>query len=277
MKIPWKKRQKTTISTSKINIHLYLQCLRQKIEKRVEMKIKRVHILALILGITIIIGVIIPFSLINNNSIILTRIYYKINYKGDTQNLETLIEKSELFEYDKYCKYRDSWGEGPINNSDCYYCYIDKDFIESLKWKIYNEKKKFHLYPGTQFNFIYSLEVTNESLIYLTYNNDNIIKAEYANHTEIFTVDRVWDYYYNRYTPNWAGNWYLNFTPIPFAPTSSPTIALNGTFLVKMTLDCHYSCGIACSGYVRMEQFLCFNSNIQTIFVYFPFSSHVVT
>jgi len=237
------------------------------------MKRKLVYIPVII----IITGLILTFSLIINNSIILTRIYYKINYKGNMQNFESLIEKSEVFEYEKYCKYRDSWGEGPINNSDYYYRYMDKDLIESLKLKIDKEKKKFHLYTGTQFNFIYSLEVTNESLIYLTYNNNNIIKAEYANHTEIFAVDRVWDYYYNRYTSNWAGNWYLNFTQIPFVPTNSSTIALNDTFLVKMTLDYYYSCGFACSGDVRMEQFLCFNSNIQMIFVYFPFSSHSVT
>ncbi len=192
------------------------------------MKRKLVYIPVII----IIIGLILTFSLIINNSIILTRIYYNINYKGNVQNFESLIEKSELFEYEKYCKYRDSWGEGPINNSDCYYCYIDKDFIESLKLKIDEEKKKFHLYTGTQFNFIYSLEVTNESLIYLTYNNNNFIKAEYANHTEIFAVDRVWDYNYNIYTPNWEGIWYLNFTYIPFAPTDSSTIALNDNYSI---------------------------------------------
>jgi len=150
--------------------------------------------------IIIITGLIITFSIIINNSIILTRIYYKINYKGDTQNLETLIEKSELFEYDKYCKYRDSWGEGPINNSDCYYCYIDKDFIESLKLKIDKEKKRFHFYPHFSHNLIYSVEVTNESLIYLTYNNNNIIKAEYANRTEIslsVQLEKVLEYISN--------------------------------------------------------------------------------
>ena len=96
-------------------------------EKRVEMKRRLVYFAVIII---LIVGLIIPFSLIVNNSMVLSRIYYEINYKGDLQNLETIIEKSELFEYDKYCKYRDSWGEGPINNSDCYYCYIDKDFIE---------------------------------------------------------------------------------------------------------------------------------------------------
>ena len=222
-------------------------------------------------------GVIIPIILIINNSIALSGIYYEINYKGTVQYFEAVIEKSELFEYKKYCKYRDSWGEGPLNTSEYYYNDIDREFIDSLQLKIDKEKKKFHLYPGDWYNLVYSVEVTNESLIYLTYNNNNIIKAEYANHTGIFTADRVWDYNNNKYTPNWEGNWYLNFTLIPPAPSNSYTIALNDTFLVKMNLDYHHSCGFACSGDIRMEQFICFNSDIETIFVHFPFALHSVT
>lgn len=192
-------------------------------------------------------------------------------------NLEAVIEKSELFDYEKYCKYRDSWGEGPLNTSDSYYRNIDRKFVESLRLEIDREKKKFHLYPGDHYNFIYTVEITNESLIYLTYNNDNVIKAEYANYTEIFAAERCWDYHNNKYKPNREGNWYLNFTQIPSAPTNSSTISLNNTLLVIMNLDYHYSCGFACSGDVFMVQFLCFNSNIETIFVFFPFAMHSVT
>jgi len=121
------------------------------------------------------------------------------------------------------------------------------------------------------------VEVTNESLISLTYNNNSIIKAEYSNQTEIFAADRCWDYYSNKYTSNWEGNWYLNFTQIPLSPSNSSTIALNDTFLVRMNLEYHYSCGFTCSGDIRMEQFLCFNSKIEMMFVYFPFVLHSVT
>ncbi len=121
------------------------------------------------------------------------------------------------------------------------------------------------------------MEVTNESLIYLTYNNNNIIKAEYSNQTEIFAADRCWDYYTKTYTSNWEGNWYLNFTQIPLAPSNSSTIALNDTYLVSMHLEYYYSCGFACNGDVKMEQFLCFNSKIEMIFVYFPFALNSVT
>jgi len=227
------------------------------------MKRKLVYIPVII----IITGLIIAFSLIINNSIISTRIYYKINYKGNVQNFESIIEKSELFEYQKYCKYRDYSGE-VHNVGDVDYLYhIDREFIESLKLQIEDDKKKFHFYPFFSHNFIYSVEVTNESLIYLTYNNNSIIKAEYANHTEIFAARSV---HYNNNSLYWVGNWYLNFTHIPFAPNSSSTIVLNDIFLVKMNLEYDYDCGIQCSGHLRIEQFLCFNSNFQTMLVYFP-------
>jgi len=230
-------------------------------------KIKRKLINVLI--IIFIIGIIIPSSLIINNVIILSRIYYKVNYGVNVQNFDTIIEKSELFDYSKYCKYRDFWGE-VHNLSRSHYSnqyHIDREFIESLKLKIDGDKEKFHLFPFHQQNLIYSLEVSNESLIYLTYNNNSIIKAEYADHTEIFAAE--WGYYENN-SLFWVGNWYLNFTQIPFAPNISSTIILSNIFMVKMNLHYKYDHGLGESEALRMEQFLIFNSNFQTVFVYNP-------
>ena len=233
------------------------------------MKINRKLVYILVIIIT---GLILTFSLIINNSIILTRIYYKITYEGNTPHFENIIEKSELFEYDKYCQYRDHFGEvHQVNNSDDFY-HIDREFIESLKIQIEADKKKFHFYPYFNHYFIYSLEVTNEYLIYLTYNNDAIIKAEYANHTEIFSAKC---YHYEDNSPYWLGNWYLNFTQIPFAPNSSSTIVLHDLFLVKMNLYYDYVYGNVGAEGLIIEQFLCFNSNLQTIFVYFPLEATV--
>ena len=219
-----------------------------------------------ILIILIIIGIITPFSLMVNNFTILTRIYYKVNYDTNIQNYDDIIEKSELFEYQKYCKYRTFMGEGyNISGSDN---YIDREFIESLKLQIDKDKEKFHIDPFYRRNFIYSFEVSNESLIYLTYNNNSIIKAEYASHTEIFTADL--DYYENN-TLFWAGHWYLNFTQIPFALNMSSTIILGNIFLVKMSLE--YDFG---SENLIIEQFLIFNSNFQIMFVYIPISAHSI-
>ncbi len=209
-----------------------------------------------------------------NNFAILTKIYYKVNYEGNVQNFENIVEKSELFEYQKYCKYRNYLGEGyNISGSDN---YIDREFIESLKLKIDKDKEKFHLAPSYQYHriFIYSLEVSNESLIYLTYNNNSIIKAEHANQTEIFTADL--DYYENN-SSLWAGHWYLNFTQIPFAPNTSSTIILSNIFLVKMNLEYDIALGFGASEHLTIEQFLIFNSNFQIMLVYIPLSYHSVS
>ena len=224
------------------------------------MKRKQVYVLIII----IMIGIIIPSSLIINHFTILTRIYYRVNYKGNIQNFENLIEKSELFEYQKYCNYRTFMGEGyNISGADN---YIDREFIESLKLQIDKDKDKFHIAPSYRRNFIYSFEVSNESLIYLTYNNNSVIKAEYSNYTEIFTADL--DYYENN-TLFWAGHWYLNFTQIPFALNMSTTIILSNIIIVKMSLE--YDFG---SENLMIEQYLIFNSNFQIMFVYIPISAH---
>ncbi len=229
------------------------------------MKLKRKLIYIPI--IIIITGLIIASSLIINNSIILTRIYYKINHEGNFQNFESIIEKSELFEYQKYCKFYGFSGKeeyDPHRHDE--YRHIDREFIESLKLKIHKEKQRFHLDPFYERSFIYSSEVSNESLIYLTYNNNSIIKAEYANQTEIFTAD--WGYY--------EGIYYINFSQIPYTPDLSSTIILNDIFLVKMNLDYHY-------GYwgnsedLIIEQFLVFNSNFQIMFVSIPLSVYSIS
>ena len=223
--------------------------------------------------ILIITELILTFSVVINNSIILTRIYYKINYDGNFQNFESIIEKSELFEYQEYCKYRDYDGEVHNISDVDYYHHIDREFIESLKLQIEDDKKRFHFYPHFRHFLIYSAEVTNESLIYLTYNNNSIIKAEYTNHTEIFIAQSV---NYNNNPIYWMGNWYLNFTLIPFAPNNSSTFALNDIFLVKMNLYYEYFYNFGESKGMIIDQFLCFNSNFQLMFVYFPLRSHVI-
>jgi len=230
------------------------------------MKRKLKNVLLLI----ILIGIIIPSSLIINNFIILTRIYYKVNYGVNVQNFDNIIEKSELFDYQKYCKYRDYQGEvHNLSRYDTNY-HIDRKFIESLKLQIEKDKEKFHFYPFFNHIFTYSLEVSNESLIYLTYNNNSIIKAEYADHTEIFTA--MWSRYDNN-SLFVLGNWYLSFTQIPFAPNMSSTIILNNILLVKMNLKYNYDYSLGNSEGIIIEQFLIFNSNFQTMFVYIPIAS----
>ena len=220
--------------------------------------------------IIIITGLIITLSIIINNSIILTRIYYRINYKGNIQDTENIIDKSELFDYQKYCLCRDYLGDVYNLTDKTYLHHIDRDFLEFLKLGIEEDKTKFHLFPFYSHNFIYSLEATNESLIYLTYNNNSIIKAEYANHSEIFTAQIG---HYDNSSLYWEGYWYLNFTLIPYAPNSSSTIGLNDIFLVKMNLYYHQDYMFGGVIDLSIKPYLCFNSKYQVMFVYFTYIS----
>ena len=97
-------------------------------------------------------------------------------------------------------------------------------------------------------------------MIYLSYNNNSIIKAEYANQTELFRAG--------------FGHWYLNFTQIPFAPNMSSTIILSYIFLVKMSLEYDIAWGFGGAENLKIEQFLIFNSNFQIMSVYIPLSLH---
>lgn len=151
---------------------------------------------------------------------------------------------------------------------------IDREFIKSLTLKIDKDKAKFHLFPYHQHNFIYSLDVSNESLVYLTYNINSIIKAEYANHTEIFTASMAfWDIN----SPHWMGAWYINFTLIPTTPNYNSTkIILNDVFLVKMNLHYYSTSNSWDSQFLTIEQYLIFNSNFQTMLVFSPTSALAV-
>ncbi len=221
----------------------------------------------------LIMGIIVPLFLVVNNFIILTRLYYKVNYSAKIQNSGSIIEKSELFDYLKYCRYRNYKAKIQNLSRSSYPYHIDREFLESLKNKIDDDKKKFHIDPFYRNSFIYSLEVSNESLIYLTYNNNTVIKAKYGNHTEIFAAK--WEQWGDN-NPYWDGSWYLNFTQIPFAQNSSSTIALNNIYLVKMQLEHDHSANWA-SSYLTIEQFLVFNSNFQITLVYIPPSMQSVT
>jgi hypothetical protein len=157
----------------------------------------------------IIAGIVVMSLVIINQFQISARIYYTTTYVGNVQDFETIIEKSESFEDETYCKYHNLFGEvHNLSFADDFY-YIDRTFLEDLKLKIKADKTTIHVYPFFSHNFRYSLEVTNESLIYLTYNNDSIIKMVNDSHTQIFTARKG---HYNNGSLYWEENWYLNFT-----------------------------------------------------------------
>ena len=218
--------------------------------------------------IGIFIGIVVVSSLlIINQFLIHSRIYYRISYNGDINDLDKIVEKSEYFDYPMYCKYRNTFGiVYNLANSE-YVHYIDNDFITNLKAQITYDREKFHIFPFYEHHFALSFEATNESLLYLSYNNDSIIKLEDQNHTEIFSA---LEGHYENSSTFWEGSWYLNFTLLPFSPISNSIIQLNDSILVKMNLDYEYYYGFNGAENIIVEQYLCFNSNHHIIFVSIP-------
>lgn len=224
-----------------------------------EKKLRTLLIIFLLTGIIVV-------SLISVNQLVIaTRIYYKATYRGDLIDIETVIEKSELFNYQEYCKYQDCSGEVyNLSNSDNYY-HIDRDLLETIKNNIEDDQGQFHLYPFYTHTLKYIIEVNQQTLLYFTYNNFSIIKAEYANYSEIFKAKDCFDSVYRE------EGCYMNFTQIPNTPDLSSTIAINNSTLVKMSLeyDHNYGFGIGVTS-IRIEQYLCYNINLELIFVYIP-------
>ncbi|TFG23063.1 MAG: hypothetical protein EU533_03560 [Promethearchaeota archaeon] len=200
---------------------------------------------------------------------ILSRIYYRTIYLGSIKDIEKIIERSESFEYQKYCKYRDFLGD--LHNLSNYNYHIDRDLILYLKSEIIADRNKFHFYPFYGRNFEYVLEVTNHTLIYLTYNKNTIMKAEDVTHSEIFTS---FEWYYENNSLFWEGSWFLNFTLLPFSYDFASTLPINNSILVKMNLHYDYDYGFGTGAEdLLIEQFLCFNSNFQIIFVCILFAA----
>ena len=224
--------------------------------------------------IGIFIGALVVTSLIFiNHFLILSRIYYKISYNGDVNDLEKIVEKSELFDYQEYCKYRDEKGNiHNVTNSDYFY-HIENEFIANLKTKITNDRERFHMFPFYGHNFVYSLKAINESLLYAMYNNDSIIKLEDSTHSEVF--NNLFGYHEGNLISR-DEYFYVNFSIIPFTLDLNSTIQINNSILVKMNLDYDYDYGFNGAEDIIVEQYLCFNSNYTIIFISIPKASRII-
>lgn len=227
------------------------------------MKRKKIYIPLFIVAAV----VILIFILLFNNFIISTRIYYNVAYQGDIQELESLIDKSELFSYEKYCKYRGYSGEVENITEGIHSKHLDREYIESLKEQIEEDRKKFHVFMSYKHTFNYSFRAIYEFSIVLSYNNNSIIGAEYRNEEDIFIAENSSSFSETHF---WMGIWYINFSQIPYTPNSKSIISLNNVFLVNMYLEYDHSYANVGAEYYEIKQFLCFNSNLHLLFVYIP-------
>ena len=186
----------------------------------------------------------------------------------DEKKTEKLIDHVETLDYPSLIKYHDAMGE--IHNLTNYYFdghfnthYIDREYVEALKEEVRGDSKRFHWWPGHYHYFDYLLNVTEETNLYFTYNNNTMIRAQYGNYEDIFDVERDYS------TKKRVGNWYINFTQIPYV-VNQTSISLNNTFLVKMILKYDYLFGNVGGIFYEVEQFLVLDEKFQVIFIYIP-------
>ncbi len=66
-----------------------------------------------------------------------------------------------------------------------------------------------------------------------------------------------------------VGNWYINFTQIPYE-VNQTSIVLFNTFLVKIILTYDYAFGNVGGIFYEVEQFLVLDANFRVIFIYIP-------
>ncbi|MCJ7651804.1 MAG: hypothetical protein MUP85_24645 [Candidatus Lokiarchaeota archaeon] len=234
---------------------------------------------AFIISLSVVLSI--SIILIINNFIVISRIYYRVYYEVNLPNSDEIIDKTENFDYLKYLKMHDPYGNTQ-NLSKFNINYIDREFIDFLKGKINRDNKEFHLNPFLSHNFIYIFNATAESKLYFSYNNNTIFNATYENQNAIFIVDfddPIGIFTPNGDSPTWfhsIGSWYINFTQVPYVANQSSTILLNNTILVKMNLIYDYLYGNVGGESYCLKQNVIFNSNLQVIFIYAPATQVIV-
>ena len=188
-----------------------------------------------------------------------SRIYYLINYQVDLPNSDVIIAKVEHFDYKSNLN---------INNEYDDRNYVDRIFINKLIQQVEADKIGFHWWPYYTRNFEYTLKSTNESRLFLKYNNDTIYWANYSNYNPIFTSENI-----NVYV---RINWYINFSQVPYVSGAYSVIPLNNTYLAIITLEYNFVCGSLCGRWYSMDQYMILDSSLQVICIFIPIIPVVV-
>jgi hypothetical protein len=213
--------------------------------------------------IVILIPLLLIFSIVLSfNFISLSNIYYHIEYEINIPNSNEIIDKVETFEYRHFLKRHDYSGR-TLNVSQFNECpsqYIDRECIEYIKNQINQARRRFYLTPGYSHNLNYKFNATEQAKLYLSYSNTTLFNATYDSNKEVFLVP--WNDYYSTF----YGNWYINFTYIPYVFNQSKTILLESIILINM--DLYYSISRYCGEGHRIIQFIALSSDLQIIFIY---------
>jgi len=204
------------------------------------------------------------------NTTILKYYYYNISYDIKTENPGNLIEKVETLDYLSLLQSHERNGSvhniTEDNSDGCRVSsYINREYIDYQKQEISADSMRFHFWFGQRHYFDYVFEATSESRLNLTYVNNTILKAQYETLEDVFVVDSR----YYHFTKIWYGNWYINFTLVPYV-VNETSISLNNTILIKMTLNHGYVLSPLAGVWISISQFIVLNENLQIIFIYVP-------
>ncbi|MHA1988484.1 MAG: hypothetical protein ACW98D_17780 [Promethearchaeota archaeon] len=204
------------------------------------------------------------------NTTILKYYYYNISYDIKTENPGNLIEKVETLDYLSVLQSYERDGSvhniTDSNNDGCRVSsYINREYINYQKREISADSMRFHFWFGQRHYFDYVFEATSEPRLNLTYVNNTIIKAQYETLEDIFVVNSR----YYHFTKIWYGNWYINFTQVPYM-VNETSITLNNTILIKMSLNHVYVLSSLAGIWIDINQYIVLNENLQVIFIYVP-------
>jgi hypothetical protein len=211
--------------------------------------------------------IIISTSLIGNTAI-LKHFSYNVNYEINTGDPKVIIEKAETLNYPSLLKYRDAYGilhdiTNTTFDDHLITNYIDRDYIEFLKEEMSKDSKKFHWWFGYRRSFNYEFSANMVSKINLTHENGTLMRVQYENLEDIFTVRQN----YSIFDP--SGYYYINFTLVTYS-VNETSILLNDSVLSHMILEYDYLFGSLGGLFYVVNQYLVLDENSQVICIYVP-------
>lgn len=227
-------------------------------------KVKRTSLSKFVVVVAI--SIIFVSTILIGNTAILKYFRYNENYEINNGNPEILIKKAESFNYTLFLIHRDLYGilHSIPNDKNVVANYIDRDYIEYQKELMRKDLVKIHWFFGYRYAFNYWFEANLISTINLTYKEDIIIKAQYDNLEDIFTVEQSyflpWDS---------VGYWYINLSLIPYS-VNKTSILLNNSFLIKMVIKYDHSFSSLGAVHYQIDQYLVLDENYQIICICIP-------
>lgn len=218
-----------------------------------------------ILLIIVIVISIIPSYLIIINVITNVRIHYDIKYDVQLADAEQLIEQVETFDYLSHLKMHDCDGD-VFNLTKFRYNYMDREYLSYLIDNVNAYFREVKIFPG-YFYLTYFFNATEQTRIYLTYNNDTVFRAQFEGNEDNILLGK---YPYSCYSGLYAGSWFINFSQVPYVLNESAVIPLNDIILVQITVEYDHLFGNVGGVFFTIKQTVILNTNRDIILIFIP-------